>query len=183
MNDTFIKNFRDLTRVGIEKQETKQPDEEPVVVPKAPNFRYKNPAIDNNYAFWLKFSDPGTMRHYDDLMNILNEVEQLNSLEDIHDYTNNLKNSISYKINPGIRYWVDDLEALYYGDGIGEQYSLALPVDIMRYQTTKAKSAYESGYDSRNFEEEILNNYNKSELERVPSPNELLPKIANTFKK
>lgn len=140
-------------------------------VPKAPSFHYKNPVTDNNIAYWMGFTDSGTMRHYDDLMKILEDVEELETVDDIKKYISGIKDTTMYKFNPGVQTWTDDLESHYYG--LDEKYDLSYPVDLMRYQTTKAKSAFENGYRS---------NLYTQEYPRIPSPSELLPRIKDSFK-
>ena len=120
---------------------------EPVVTPKVPVFKYKNPATENDIEYWRKFTDEGTMRHYDDLMNVLDNIEKMNSKEDIRNFINQLKDTTTYKVNPGIQIWVGDLESEYYGP---TKYDLSYPVDLMRHQTAKAKNAFDSGYRSYN---------------------------------
>lgn len=139
--------------------------------PKAPSFRYKNPVTDNNIAYWMGFTDSGTMRHYDDLMNILENVEELGTVDDIRKYISGIKDTTMYKVNPGVQTWTDDLESLYYG--LDKKYDLSYPVDLMRYQTTKAKSEFENGYRSRLYSQAYP---------RISSPSELLPQIKNSFK-
>lgn len=149
-----------------------QAQEELPAVPKAPSFHYKNPAIDNDISYWIGFTDSGTMRHYDDLMNILGDVEELKTIDDIREYISGIKDTIMYKVNPGVQTWTNDLESLYYG--LDKKYDLSYPVDLMRYQTTKAKSEFENGYKN-----DFL--YTQTHP-RVPSPSELLPQIKDSFK-
>lgn len=141
------------------------------IVPKAPSFRYKNPATDNDVAYWKGFTDSGTMEHYDDLMNILENVEEMGTVDDIRKYISGIKDTTMYKVLPGVQAWTNDLESLYYD--LDEKYDLSYPVDLMRYQTTKARSAFENGY---------RNNLYTQEHPRIPSPSELLPRIKNSFK-
>lgn len=140
-------------------------------VPKAPSFHYKNPATDDSIAYWMGFTDSGTMRHYDDLMKILEDVEGLKTLDDIRKYISSIKDTTMYKVNPGVQTWTNDLESHYYGQD--KKYDLSYPVDLMRYQTTKAKNEFENGYRSRLYSQEYP---------RIPSPSELLPQIRNSSK-
>lgn len=140
-------------------------------VPKAPSFHYENPATDDSIAYWMGFTDSGTMRHYDDLMNILGDVEELKTVDDIKKYISGIKDTIMYKVNPGVQTWTNDLESLYYG--LDKKYDLSYPVDLMRYQTTKAKSEFENGYKSF---------LPTQKHPRVPSPSELLPQIKDSFR-
>ena len=139
-------------------------------VPKAPSFHYKNPATDDSIAYWMGFTDSGTMRHYDDLMNILENVEELKTADDIKKYISGIKDTLMYKVNPGVQTWTNDLESLYYG--LDEKYDLSYPVDLMRYQTTKAKSEFENGRRSRIYSQPYP---------RIPSPSELLSNIKKSF--
>lgn len=148
-----------------------QVQEELLTVPKAPSFRYKNPATDNNTAYWKGFTDSGTMRHYDDLMNILGDVEELKTVDDIKEYISGIKDTTMYKVNPGVQTWTNDLESLYYG--LDKKYDLSYPVDLMRYQTTKAKSEFENGRRSSIYSQPYP---------QIPAPSELLPQIKDSFK-
>jgi hypothetical protein len=152
-------------------QDNGQAQEALPTVPKAPSFHYKNPATDDNIAYWKKFTDPGTMRHYDDLMNILGNVEELGTVDDIRKYISSIKDTTMYKVLPGVQAWTNDLESFYYG--LDDKYDLSYPVDLMRYQTTKAKSAFENGYRSSSYPEA---------RPRSSSPSELLPQIKSSFK-
>lgn len=128
-------------------KENGQTQEALPAVPNAPSFRYKNPVIDNNIAYWMGFTDSGTMKHYDDLMNILGDIEELKTVDDIREYISGIKDTTMYKVNPGVQTWTNDLEALYYG--LDKKYDLSYPVDLMRYQTTEAKNKFENGYRSQ----------------------------------
>ena len=146
-------------------------------VPKAPNFTYKNPSTDDRLGFWKTFSNTGVMSHYDDLMDILDKTEQMDSLEDIRNYMGQLKETNMYKILPGIQDWVDDLESFYYQSQDGDEnfrYDLSYPTELMRHQTLKAKKAYENGYRSEPI-------YTRK-MQRIPSPSELLQNIRNSYK-
>lgn len=119
----------------------------------------------------MGFTDSGTMRHYDDLMKILENVEELGTVDDIKKYIGGIKDTTMYKVNPGVQAWTNDLESLYYG--LDKKYDLSYPVDLMRYQTTKAKSEFENGYRSSSYPQT---------RPRIPSPSELLPQIRNSSK-
>lgn len=163
---------RQIAQGGIDtSKDNEQAQEALPTVPKAPSFHYKNPAIDNNISYWIGFTDSGTMKHYDDLMNILGDVEELKTVDDIRKYISGIKDTTMYKVLPGVQAWTNDLESLYYG--LDDKYDLSYPVDLMRYQTTKAKSAFENGY---------RNNLYTQEHSQFPSPSELLPQIKNSFK-
>ena len=143
-------NFLRMITISPEVEKAKeqmnpQDTSDQTVIPKAPGFKYKHPAIENNIAFWEKFADEGTMRHYDDLMGILDDIEKMDSKEDIRSFIKQLKDTTMYKANPGIQIWLGDLESEYYGP---TKYDLSYPVDLMRHQTTKAKNAFDSGYRS-----------------------------------
>lgn len=187
---TFFENLRAygplLTRGDIQKarrtrqiaqgemdtsKDNGQVQEALPTIPKAPSFRYKNPVTDNNIAYWMGFTDSGTMRHYDDLMKILEDVEGLETIDDIRKYISSIKDTTMYKVNPGVQTWTKDLESHYYG--LDKKYDLSYPVDLMRYQTTKAKSEFENGYRSR---------LHSQPYPQIPSPSELLPQIKNSFK-
>lgn len=186
---TFFENFRKSgylpTRGDLQKirrtrrveygsedtSNTRNPAiENPSTTPKAPNFSYKNPATSDKIAYWRKFADEGTMRHYDDLMHILDKTTEMKSVEEIRDYLKQLKNTTAYKIIPGIQFWVNDFESLY--SPLDERYDISYPIDVMMYQTTKALEAYENGYN------EPLN-INKK---KVPSPSELLNEVKSSYK-
>lgn len=152
-------------------KDNEQAQEALPTVPKAPSFHYKNPVTDNNIAYWMGFTDSGTMGHYDDLMNILKNVEELGTVDDIIKYISGIKDTTMYKVNPGVQTWTNDLESLYYG--LDKKYDLSYPVDLMRYQTTKAKNEFENGYRGRLYSQTYP---------RIPSPSELLPQIRNSFK-
>lgn len=141
-------------------------------VPKAPNFTYKNPATDNSIAFWRMFSDEGTMRHYDDLMGVLDKASEMKSKDEVRDYIGSLKNTITYKVNPGIQSWVNDFESLYYPSEKDKKYDMYYPIDVMMYQTTKALNAFINGYRS----------FDPTKKREIPSPSELLPKISSSYK-
>ena len=139
-------------------------------VPKAPSFHYKNPVTDNNIAFWKKFSDGATMSHYDDLMNVLDKTSEMESVDEIKSYISQIKDTIPYKVLPGVQNWVNDFESLYYG--LDDKYDMSYPIDVMRYQTTKARNAFMNGY----------RDFPPTEMKKVPSPSELLPRIKDSFK-
>lgn len=138
---------------------------------KSPKFRDKDPATDERVQYWMRFVDEGTMRHYDDLMKILNKVEDMDSIDDIKDYMKQLKTTTMYRIIPGIQDWVDDLESEYYD--LKKTRDLSYPVDLMRYQTTVAKGAFESGYRYA---------FPTRKLPKTPSPSELSPNITSSYK-
>lgn len=116
-----------------------------IPIPKAPSFKYKDPVTDDRIAYWQMFIDEGTMRHYDDLMGILDNIEGMDSKDDIRGYINQLKDTTMYKVNPGIRHWLGDLESQYYGKDM-EKYDASYPIELMRYQTNKAKKEFENGH-------------------------------------
>ena len=163
---SFLENFRNI----MSKKPGGDNDQESMVVPKAPSFKYKNPVVDNNIEYWRAFADKGTMNHYDDFLHILDEASTLDTAEDIKNYVNTLKDTTSYKVNQGVRTWVNDLESLYSMPEY-KKYDRFLPLSIMRRQTEIAKQAVEGGYKKR-----------PQYMERVPSPSELLPKTSTTFK-
>lgn len=150
-----------------EKSTPSQETKGPSVVPKAPSFRYKN---DDNIAYWMGFADSGTMRHYNDLMDILGDIEGKKSIDDIKTYVDGVKDTTMYKLNPGVQTWTSDLESLY--SQIDEKNELSYPIELMRAQTVKAKNEFENGYRNRSYNEPYP---------YIPSPSELLPKIADSF--
>ena len=115
-------------------------------VPKAPAFRYKDPTVDNNIAYWRLFVNDGIMSRYDDLMGILDKTDEIDTLEGKREFMNQLKDTTDYKDNKSIQTWVNDLESEFYGMGAKE---LSYPTALMRNQMAKAKEEYEKGQGGR----------------------------------
>lgn len=115
-------------------------------IPKAPAFRYKDPAMDNNIAYWQLFMNDGIMSRYDDLMGILDKTDEIDTLEGKREFINHLKETTDYKDNKSIQTWVNDLESGFYGMGAKE---LSYPTALMRNQMLKAKKEYENEMGKR----------------------------------
>ena len=152
------------------KQNNESAQENTQEVPKAPSFTYKNPATDDSIAYWKTFSDEGTMRHYDDLINILDTASEMKSVDEIKNYINDIKGTTTYKTNPGIQYWVNDFESFYYP--LDEKYDMSYPIDVMAYQTAKAREAFENKYKDSTY----------TKRRKISSPSEILPEIKSSYK-
>ena len=141
---TFLENFRNIAQTNGSNKTT---GTNKAFIPKAPEFKYKNPAVDNDIAYWKVLADDRVMKNYDKFMYILDEASTLDSLQDRYKYVGQLRRNLDYKVNPAVRAWVDDFEGLIAKyDGKYGVYDLDLPIDIMRNQTIKAKKALEQGY-------------------------------------
>lgn len=156
------------TKSNIQKKRTEKTSRENP--PLAPSFTYKDPAVDNNISYWRMFADKGTMRHYDDLMGILDDIEKMDSKDDVINYVDQLKGTVMYKVNPGVQDWLGDLESYYYGPS---KYDASYPIELMRNQTMKAKEAFENGF--------VSNHYTTKK--NVPAPSGLLQEIRSTYRK
>lgn len=109
-------------------------------IPKAPTFRYRDPAADNNIVFWKLFVNDDIMSRYDDLIGILDKTDEIDTLEGKREFVNQLKDTTDYKDNKSVQTWVNDLESGFYGMGAKE---LSYPTALMRNQMAKAKKEYE----------------------------------------
>lgn len=141
---TFLENFRDMVQ---KNNSDKSSNTNNTFIPKAPEFKYKNPVVDNNIAYWRSLADDRVMQNYDKFMYILDEASTLDTPRAFGSYLTMLKNNLDYKLNPAVRAWVDDFDSLFERyDGMYDVYDLALPIEIMRDQTKKAKKALAQGY-------------------------------------
>ena len=109
-------------------------------IPKAPAFRYKDPTVYNNIAYWQLFVNDDIMSRYDDLIGILDKTDEIDTLEGKRGFMNQLKDTTDYKENESVRTWVNDLESEFYGMGAKE---LSYPTALMRNQMARAKKEYE----------------------------------------
>lgn len=109
-------------------------------IPKAPAFKYRDPAVANNIIFWKLFVNDDIMSRYDDLMGILDKTDEIDTLEGKREFMNQLKDTTNYKDNKSVQTWVNDLESGFYGMGAKE---LSYPTALMRNQMARAKKEYE----------------------------------------
>lgn len=134
----FIENYRSTDNGGQIKQKT--------TVPKAPSFRYKDPAVSNNVGYWRLFANEDIMSRYDDLMGVLDKTDSIDTIEGKREYIKQLKNTADFKKNENVKTWVNDLESGFYGMGAKE---LSYPTALMRDQMKKARQEYNINKTSR----------------------------------
>ena len=154
------------------RSESAENGQESAPIPKAPSFRYKNPVVDNNIAYWKTFMSDDLMGRYDELMYILDEASTLDNEESVNSYIRQLKGTSGYKYSPSLKMWINDLEALYYDRG--KNHDLQQPVEIMRHQTDIAKQKYDDGHRSRQYPSYV------EKLPKFDSPN--LPSISTNYR-